>query len=306
MNNPIKNKIVPVITLLLAAILTVVAITLSGCTPIPGEGFAIYITTGDIPPADITNLEDIHITEKPIVAMDEVVSYNRQTYELKVTEAAFKRIYELQVPVRGTSFAVCVDRKPVYQGAFWTPVSSISYDGVTIWKPYDLKSPYILSLELGYPSTSFYQGEDPRNNLEVLKTLEKAGKLVTKLSIDDIDQLPASMKGYELYSWRQADGWNYTLITGTNRDKTGEEIVTGDDFISEAGWIRIHVVGEEALDKVISKLNTGASVFWLSFPRSGAAPLISVNFGLPPEDVIRSVKEYAGNHGIDLAVLSRP
>ena len=72
---------------------------------------------------------------------------------------------------------VCVDRKLIYWGAFWTPVSSVSFGGVTILKPLGSQDAKVVKLELGYPSPSFYEGEDPRLNEEVLKSLEQAGKL---------------------------------------------------------------------------------------------------------------------------------
>jgi len=40
-------------------------------------------------------------------------------------------------------------------------------------------------------------------------------------------QLPSQrqMKGYELYSWQNGSNWNFTLITGTNRTKSFDEII---------------------------------------------------------------------------------
>ena len=147
---------------------------------------------------------------------------------------------------------VCVDKKSVYFGAFWTPISSISFDGVTIWKPYSSQGPPVVTLELGYPSSSFYGGQDPRNTAETLESLDRAGKLVTRLSIADIGALPHSMKGYELYSWADDGQWHFTLITGTNRTKTMEEITSKEHLISEIGWERIHVVGADAIKEVLS------------------------------------------------------
>ncbi len=34
------------------------------------------------------------------------------------------------------------------------------------------------------------------------------------------------MKGYELYSWKEGETWNYTLITATNRLKSFDESLT--------------------------------------------------------------------------------
>src|SRR4030042_5469396 len=183
---------------LTALILIGTILVFSSCTISKGDGFAIYLTKGDIPPAQMPALSHVDTAEPPIISMKDIITYNAQTHELKLTTSAFERISQLDVPVRGKSFVVCVDRKPIYWGAFWTPISSISFDGVTIWKPYNTQEQKIIVLELGYPSPSFYSGEDPRNNRKVLESLENDGKLITKLTLTAVDKLPHSMKGYEL------------------------------------------------------------------------------------------------------------
>jgi len=272
-----------------------------GCSNSNHEGFAIYLTKEDVPPAQMTALSHIDIAEQPVISTNDIITYNSQTHELKLTTSAYENISQLDVPVRGKSFVVCVDRKPVYWGAFWTPISSISFDGVTIWKPYNSEEPHIITLELGYPSPSFYGGEDPRNNPEVIRSLEQAGKLITKLSITTVDKLPNSMKGYELYSWPEDSQWHFTLITGTDRNKTVEEITSNDDFISEAGWVHMQMVGVDAIETVLSKLPQNEEVFWLAGMRDQTEQT-DINIQLPPGQIIDTIKEYAGQCGIYLMV----
>ncbi len=291
---------------IITAVMAGLLMGVSGCTASASnqEGFAIYLTKNNIPPAQMPAQSHVEIADQPFIGINDIVTYNEQTCEMKLTAEAFKRITELQVPVEGKSFMVCVDKAPIYFGAFWTPISSISFDGVTIWKPYSniVKEPYIVTLELGYPDESFYGGKDPRNNADIIKSLEKAGKLVRKLTIDDITVLPDSMKGYELYSWREVAQWHFTLITGTNRNKTVEEITTGDNFVSETGWERIHVTGLEAIKTVIGKLPQKASVFWLGQPR--AEPTPGVNFDLPDAAAMDAIRERAKAQGVELSVVS--
>jgi hypothetical protein len=84
---------------------------------------------------------------------------------------------QLEVPTSGKSFVVCVDKGAIYWGAFWTPISSQSFNGVTIWVPLFSQQENTIKIELGYPSESYYQGEDPRSNPIIMESLEKAGKL---------------------------------------------------------------------------------------------------------------------------------
>jgi hypothetical protein len=173
---------------------------------------------------DMVILSHFDLANKPIIATSDIVSYYAATHEITLTARAYERISSLEVPVRGKSFVVCVDKKSIYWGAFWTPISSISFDGVTIWKPFGTQQSNTIKLGLGYPSQSFYNGEDPRGNPEIMQALKKTGKLITAL--------PHSMKGYELYSWSQDGEWHFTLITGTNRNKTLEEIISPSNTVT--------------------------------------------------------------------------
>jgi len=216
-------------------LLVTMLFTFFGCRSATKEGFAIYLTADNVPVSQMEALSYVNLADKPLISEADIISYLQTTHEIQLADEAYQRILDLEVPVSGKSFLVCVDRAPIYWGAFWTPISSISFDGVTIWKPLGSHEPQVITLELGYPSPSFYGGEDPRSNPEVMKSLEQSGKLIDKLTISDVAQFPPSMKGYELYSWEEDNQWHFTLITGTNRTKTMEEITSEEDFISETG-----------------------------------------------------------------------
>jgi hypothetical protein len=266
------------------------------------EGFAIYLTSTDLPPDKIEIPSHVDISDHPILSIKDIVTYNAQTHEMKLTDEAFERIANLEVPVRGKSFLVCVDGAPIYSGAFWTPISSISYDGVTIWKPLGYQEPNIITLELGYPAPQFYAGEDPRNDRVVLLSLEQSGKLINGLSITSVEKLPASFKGYELYSWEEDSQWHFTLITGTNRNKTMEEITSKQDYISETGWVKIHVVGLDAINAALSRLPEGEPVFWFDELYMDQNAGAAVDVKLPPEKFIIAIDEHAKLCGLDFTV----
>jgi hypothetical protein len=286
----------------LAAVIVCVLLMSGGCSAAPHEGFAVYLTKGDIPPSQMPALSHVDIADQPVFATDDIIAYNAKTHEITLTAKAFDRISSLEVPVRGKSFVVCVDRKLIYWGAFWTPISSISFDGVTIWKPLSSQEPKVIKLQLGYPSSSFYGGEDPRNNAEVMKSLEQAGKLISMPSAMTEDKLPHSMKGYELYSWPEDSQWHFTLITGTNRNKTLEEIISNTNIITEDGWVHIHVVGVEAIKTVLSRVPQNEFILWLAGMRSEQTPQGGVNITLPEGPTIGTIKEHAELCGLDFMV----
>jgi hypothetical protein len=285
-----------------AALLVLSAVTLAGCNRGGAEGLAIYLTRDDIPPASMGTLDKTALTSVPLISLKDVISYNQQTYELELSTEAFQRIAALNVPVRGKSFVVCVDSRPVYWGAFWTPISSLSFDGVTIWKPYDAEQAPVVTLEIGYPGPSFYSGQDPRNTPEVINSLQKAGKLVPRLSTDNLSSLPHSAKGYELYSWQENGTWHFTLILGTNRNKSLDEIVSAEDFVSRVGWENIHVQGPEKVQKLLGKLPAGEFVIWLADLRDNSAGPPKLE--LPPTTITNSIRDSALAHGLDFQIIS--
>ena len=290
------------INAMLAMVIACMFLISSGCSSSNIEGFAIYLTRENIPPEQMPALSHVDIAEQPVIATNDIVSYNATTHEITLTTDAFKRISGLEVPVRGRSFVVCIDRSPIYWGAFWTPISSISFDGITIWKPLGSQEAKIIKLEPGYPSSSFYRGADPRNNPAVMESLERAGKLINKPSTAAVDRLPHSMKGYELYSWQDNGQWHFTLITGTNRNKTLEEIIISENTVSADEWIHIHVVGVDAIKTVLGRLPQNEHAFWLAGLRSEQIPQSSINIMLPDSEIIDTIKKHAELCGLNFVV----
>ncbi|UCD09382.1 MAG: hypothetical protein JSU79_01695 [Dehalococcoidales bacterium] len=305
------NKRVIYIIICMSVLLSIFPL-LSGCTsqeePVQeattqeiqtenSEGFAIYLTKDDIPTEKMAMLSHVEIAEEPIISIEDTISYDAVTHTITITHEAVERIRNLEVPVNGKSFLVCVDKNPIYWGAFWTPISSVSFNGVNIWKIYGEELD-IIKLELGYPAESFFQGEDPRNNPEVMTSLKHAGKLINGMSFTFIDELPHSMKGYELYSWREGDEWRFKLITGTNRTKTLQEIVSNTDEISE--FVDIRVTGMDALLTLLHKIPDGESVFWSISLRVEDTTGSDVVLEYPDEITGGSIIKHAGESGIEL------
>jgi len=146
-------------------------------TTLHGEGFAIYLTAQNVPVSQMPALSHVDIAEKPFLSLSDIASYEWNTHDIKLTSFAMERLRALQVPTSGTSFVVCVDRQPLYWGAFWVAFSSQSFYGITIMKPLSAQED-IIQVERGYPSPSFYRGEDPRNDPRIMESLKASGKLL--------------------------------------------------------------------------------------------------------------------------------
>jgi hypothetical protein len=142
-----------------------------------GEGFAIYLTKDGIPVSQMEVLSHVEIDDAPLISGEDIVSYDWETHDILLTPEAFQRLDSMQIPTNGVSFLVCVDGSPLYWGAFWALYSSQSFGGITIMLKPSLAGENTIRISRGYPSESFYQGEDSRSNPLIKEALEKAGKL---------------------------------------------------------------------------------------------------------------------------------
>jgi hypothetical protein len=78
-----------------------------------------------------------------------------------------------------------------------------------------------------------------------------------------------SMKGYELYSWEVKGEWYFSILVGTNREKTLEEIQSSD----------VAMRGIDELEAALKSIPAGQYITWNVFD-----PL-----AFPPEDLIDQV-----------------
>lgn len=116
------------------------------------------------------------------------------------------------------------------------------------------------------------------------------------------EPLPRSMKGYEMYSWQEEGQWHFTLITGTNRNKTLEEVTTGESKEGEDGWVNIHVTGVDEIKAVLSRVPAKEFVSWSRWGTVGPEEGAVIQLELPPEDIVNDIKAHAVKCGIDFTV----
>jgi hypothetical protein len=139
--------------------------------------FAVYLPVQKLSPQQLSgvDLADLELEDTPILSVDDIVAYSRETHEIELTASAYERIGQLEAPVDGIPFVVCVGRDPIYLGAFWPLYSSLIFDGVVIEVP--LMDEPVIQITLGYPSSPFFGGEDPRSDPRILQALAQAGRL---------------------------------------------------------------------------------------------------------------------------------
>lgn len=103
-------------------------------------------------------------------------------------------------------------------------------------------------------------------------------------------------KGYELYSWKQDGAWYYSVLPGTNRAKSYDEITSA----------AVAKKGSKGVEKSLEALPRGAQIFWRTDLHPGVAkpagekvPLIK----LPSSKKIQKVKDYCDKFGLKLIMV---
>lgn len=114
--------------------------------------------------------------------------------------------------------------------------------------------------------------------------------------------LPHSMKGYELYSWSENNQWHFTLITGTNRVKSLEEIVSKENIVTSDGWVRISVEGVDSIENILNGLPQYEEIFWVDKQWLEQAQVQVDQIALPPQGIIDAIQEHCKQLGLELTV----
>ena len=119
--------------------------------------------------------------------------------------------------------------------------------------------------------------------------------------------LPRSMKGYELYSWYAADEeqWRHVLMTGTNRLKGYDEIVSPANEVTSEGWVALSVAGTGDLRALLGQLPRGEEVFWIDKPwlqGAGADPALMETIRLPDQTIVAELQQFCQEAGLNLHV----
>jgi hypothetical protein len=124
-----------------------------------------------------------------------------------------------------------------------------------------------------------------------------AEKEVDQNEIDALPKgaIPESMKGYEIYSWQEADTWKYTVITGTNRNKTYDEVTTKKNVLTE-NFVKLTVGSVATLKVVLGRMSSGTHIIWVS------DPLRVEGFNLPPAVVLDEIESHCKSLNLDVYV----
>ncbi len=170
--------------------IVLIGLILAGCRStgtgmtdsLSGEAFELYLVADkQMAGTDLKNhdIADLPLADAPLIKTNDIISYNWENHYINLTQEAYAdviTIFSQGVPLDGVPFVIVSRGDRIYAGSFWTPLSSLSFDGVIIPQPMDpTNAP--LFIMLGYPSPDYFTGEDPRNNSQLQQALQEAGVL---------------------------------------------------------------------------------------------------------------------------------
>jgi len=139
-----------------------------------------------------------------------------------------------------------------------------------------------------------------------IKILKSATPLPT-LDLDKFpDPLPEAVKGYELVSWQSGSDWNFTLITGTNRSKSFDELMSPDSQVTADGFVKITVSGIDKIKQVLAMLPAQTEVFWTGMDLSGSVPEGTLYFSYPDKIIKDELINFCAKQDVKLNILVEP
>lgn len=102
-----------------------------------------------------------------------------------------------------------------------------------------------------------------------------------------------SMKGWELYNWKSGTDWKHSILVGTNRIKTLEEVMQNP----------LAVTGTDSLKRLINRIPEEEWLFWIGKAWLGSCwPYDSGELCLPDTLVINQIRALCKERNIQLMV----
>lgn len=104
------------------------------------------------------------------------------------------------------------------------------------------------------------------------------------------------MKGYQLFTWKEKGRWHFSLLSGTNRERSYTEITTGPAV----------AVGMGEFEGALKRLPRGSEVLWQSdappgIKRPSSSEMIS--FKHPSRKRIERIRSQCDKLGIKLTLI---
>lgn len=148
--------------------------------PANQEGLCIYLT--DIPEPytqkdRVIDVNKVNTVGKALIAYKDIINYDTASHTISLSYPL--ESLKIKRNVYGVPFLITLGGEKIYGGWFWTSISSIPCSWVVVlldYPGYDFSN-NLLTLQLGYPTSDFFIGNDPRKNAKIMNRLRSDGKI---------------------------------------------------------------------------------------------------------------------------------
>ena len=117
------------------------------------------------------------------------------------------------------------------------------------------------------------------------------------------EKYPLAFKGYELLSWQKDGEWVFTLLAGTNRQKSFNEILNAENTFTSTEIIKVSVIGADSFKELVNHLPKGEWITWGGMVLQGEVSSSTLYFTYPPDEIVDELIKYCKERGITLVTL---
>jgi len=149
----------------------------------------------------------------------------------------------------------------------------------------------------------------PETTLETEITIAVPQKSPTPVQVATLElsalaeKYPLAFKGYELLTWQKDGAWVFTLLAGTNRQKSFDEILTAENTFSTTELFKVTVIGADSFKELINHLPKSEWITWGGMVLQGEVSSSTLYFTYPPNEIVDELIKYCKDRGITLVTL---
>jgi hypothetical protein len=118
--------------------------------------------------------------------------------------------------------------------------------------------------------------------------------------VEERQVLPHSMKGFEMYSWNQDGHWFFSILPGTNRNKSLQEIQQNKYIASCSSSME----NMEEVERLVKLVPANDPVMWMGSLHASAISDHQIRLAYPPTAIINAVKKVFAEQGRKLEVIT--
>ncbi len=118
--------------------------------------------------------------------------------------------------------------------------------------------------------------------------------------VDDA-KIPPAGKGWDIAAWLEADGWHYSLVLGTNRIKTCDEVKIHTSTITDGTVVSLAMPNLVAVKAALTRIAAGGTDAFVMLCDRGC-PDIGCQLDTVPAEIVQDIAAFATAVGLTLNV----